>query len=177
MADDVKTQNQPDYTWPEPEQRSLIGKRISRVDGPVKVSGRAKYTSDVKRPGMLYGKVLRSPYAHARVKSIDTSAAEAMPGVKAVLVIQAPGAAGAMAEEGKAAPGEVQWALDEIAAVAAVDEPTAEDAVRAIKVEYEPLPHLVDDYHLDKAGASAKPMGEQKEGDPDKAMQEAEVVS
>src|SRR5207244_4953296 len=70
MADDVKTPNQPDYKWPEPEQRSLIGKRISRVDGPVKVSGRAKYTYDVHRPGMLYGKVLRSPYAHAKVVSI-----------------------------------------------------------------------------------------------------------
>ena len=133
MADDVKTPNQPDYKWPEPEQRSLIGKRISRVDGPVKVSGRAKYTYDVHRPGMLYGKVLRSPYAHAKVVSIDTSAAEKMPGVKAVHIVQDAGS-------------EIYWAGDDVVAVAAVDEPTAADAIRAIKVEYEALPHFVNDF-------------------------------
>src|SRR5262249_47771577 len=72
---------------------------------------------------------------------------------------------------------EVQWALDEIAAVAAVDEPTAEDAARAIKVTYEKLPHVVDDYDVKAAGANAKPMAEQAKGEPDKAFQEAEVVS
>ena len=80
--------NQPDYNWPAPEKRSLIGKRISRVDGPEKVSGRAKYTYDVHRPGMLFGKVVRCPYPHAKVVSIDTSAAEKIPGVKAVHIIQ-----------------------------------------------------------------------------------------
>ena len=73
--------NQPDYKWPEPEKRSLIGKRISRVDGPPKVSGHAKYTYDLHPPGMLYGKVLRSSHAHAKIVSIDLSAAEKMPGV------------------------------------------------------------------------------------------------
>jgi len=121
----------PDYSWPPAEKRQFIGKRISRVDGPDKVSGRAKYTYDVIRPGILYGKILRSPYARARVRSVDTSAAEKMPGVKAVYVVQGPGK-------------EIHWAGDEIAAVAAVDEATAEDAARAIKVEYEKLPHLVD---------------------------------
>ena len=57
----------PDYAWPDAEHRTLIGKRISRVDSPAKVSGQAKYTYDVHRPGMLYGKVLRSPYAHAKL--------------------------------------------------------------------------------------------------------------
>ena len=153
-----------EYKWPEPAQRSLIGKRISRLDGPDKVSGRAKYTYDVARPGLLHGKVLRSPHAHAKVVSVDTSAAEAMPGVKAVLVIQGPGT-------------EIKWAGDEIAAVAAVDEPTAEDAARAIKVQYEKLPHVVDDYDVKAAGANAKPLAEQAQGEPDKAFQEAEVVS
>jgi xanthine dehydrogenase YagR molybdenum-binding subunit len=153
-----------EYKWPEAEKRTHIGKRISRLDGPDKVSGRAKYTYDVNRPGLLHGKILRSPYAHAKIVSIDTSAAEAMPGVKAVLVIQGPGT-------------EIQWAQDEIVGVAAVDEPTAEDAARAIKIQYEKLPHLVNDYELQKAGASAKPLAEQKEGDPDKALAEAEVVS
>ena len=66
----------PDYSWPPADQRSLIGKRITRVDSPAKVSGQAKYTYDVKRPGMLFGKILRSPYAHAKIVSIDTAAAE-----------------------------------------------------------------------------------------------------
>ena len=121
------------YSWPPAEKRSLIGKRISRVDGPDKVSGKAKYTYDLHQPGMLYGKVVRSPYAHAKVVSVDTSAAEKMPGVKAVHVIAGPGT-------------EIQWAGDDIVVVAAVDEPTATDALRAIKVEYEPLPHFVDDF-------------------------------
>jgi xanthine dehydrogenase YagR molybdenum-binding subunit len=153
-----------DYKWPEPEKRTLIGKRISRLDGPDKVSGRAKYTYDVNRPGMLHGKVLRSPHAHAKIVSIDTSAAEAMAGVKAVIVIQGPGT-------------EIKWANDEVAAVAAVDEPTAEDAARAIRVEYEKLPHLVSELDVKAAGENAKPMEEQTAGEPDKAFQEAEVVS
>ncbi len=153
-----------EYKWPEAGKRTLIGKRISRIDGPDKVSGRAKYTYDVNRPGMLYGKIVRSPHAHAKIVSIDTSAAEAMPGVKAVHVVQQPGA-------------ESQWAWDEIAAVAAVDEPTAEDAARAIKVQYEVLPHVVNDYDVKAAGANAKPMAEQVTGEPDKAFTEAEVVS
>ena len=120
-----------EYKWPEEGKRSLIGKRISRVDGPHKVSGKAKYTFDINRPGMLFGKILRSPYAHAKITSIDTSAAEKMPGVKAVKRIQDVGA-------------EIQWAGDEIIFVAAVDEPTAEDAARAIKIQYEKLPHFVN---------------------------------
>src|SRR5438477_248672 len=111
---------------------TLIGKRITRVDSPVKVSGQAKYTYDVHRPGMLYGKVLRCPYAHAKVVSIDTSAAEKMPGVKAVHIVQGPGA-------------NIHWAGDDIVAVAAVDERAAEDAIAAIKVTYQQLPYLVSD--------------------------------
>src|SRR5215510_782492 len=121
------------YSWPAAEKRSLIGKRISRVDGPDKVSGSAKYTYDLHRPGMLYGKVVRSPYAHCKVVSVDTSAAEKMPGVRAVHVIQGPGT-------------EINWAGDDIVVLAADDEQTASDALRAIKVEYQPLPHFVDDF-------------------------------
>ena len=133
----------PDYAWPDAEHRTLIGKRISRVDAPAKVSGQAKYTYDVHRPGMLYGKVLRSPYAHAKLVSVDTSAAEKMPGVKAVHVVQGPGST-------------IHWEGDEIVAVAAVDEPTAEDAVRAIKVEYQQLPYLVTDTEPPKGSAEGQ---------------------
>jgi xanthine dehydrogenase YagR molybdenum-binding subunit len=122
----------PDYAWPDAQHRTLIGTRVSRVDAPVKVAGQAKYTYDVHRPGMLYGKVLRCPYAHAKIISIDTTAAETMPGVKAVHIVQGPGTT-------------IHWAGDEVVAVAAADEPTAEDAVRVIKVEYQQLKHLVSD--------------------------------
>ncbi|HVO63112.1 MAG TPA: xanthine dehydrogenase family protein molybdopterin-binding subunit [Terriglobales bacterium] len=130
----------PDYKWPDAENRTLIGKRTTRVDAPVKVSGRAKYTYDVKRSGMLFGKMVRSPYAHCKVISIDTSAAEKMPGVKAVHVVQGPGA-------------QIHWAGDEVVAIAAVDERTAEDAARAVVVKYEKLPFLVSDAEPPKGSA------------------------
>src|SRR2546425_2831491 len=152
-----------EYKWPEPEERTLIGKRISRLDGPDKVSGKAKYTYDLNRPGMLFGRILRSPHAHAKIVSIDTSAAEKMAGVKAVKIIQGPGT-------------EIQWEGDEIAGVAAIDEPTAEDAIRAIKVEYEVLPHFVIDNDPKIAGDRAKATQEEKLGDPDKAFKECNVV-
>src|SRR5579863_10122972 len=96
-----------DYSWPDAEHRTLVGKRISRVDAPVKVSGRAKYTYDYQGANMLFGKVLRSPYAKAKIVSIDIRTAEKLPGVKAVEIIQRPGST-------------VQWAGDEVVAVAAV---------------------------------------------------------
>ncbi len=152
-----------EYKWPEADKRTLIGKRISRIDGPFKVSGRAKYSFDINRPGMLFGKILRSPHAHAKVKSIDTSAAEKMPGVKAVHVVAGPET-------------ELYWAGASVVAVAAVDEPTAEDAMRAIKVEYEVLPHLVIDTDPKSAGDYARAANENKAGDPDKGFSEAEVT-
>ncbi len=120
------------YTWPDPSTQPLLGKRITRLDGPSKSSGRSKYTYDYNPDGLLAGKIVRCPYAHARITSIDTSAAEKIPGVKAIEIVQKQGT-------------EIFWAGDEIVGVAAVDEPTAEDAVRAIKVEYEVLPHFVSD--------------------------------
>ena len=132
-----------DYGWPDAEHRTLIGKRITRVDSPVKVSGQAKYTYDVKRPGMLFGKILRCPYAYTKVVSIDASAAEKMPGVMAIHIIQGPNST-------------IHWAGDEVVAVAAVDEPTAEDAVRAIKVKYQKLSHLVSDAEPPKGAAQAQ---------------------
>src|SRR6516162_9311606 len=120
------------YSWPDPATRPLLGKKIDRVDGPSKSSGRAKYTYDYYPQGLLAGSILRCPYAHAKIVSIDTSAAEKMPGVKAVEIIQKPGT-------------EIFWAGDEIVGVAAVDEGTVHDALRAIKVEYEVLPHFVSD--------------------------------
>ena len=65
-------------------------RRVKRLDGPDKVTGRAKYTFDIKRPGMLYGRIVRSPHPHARVVSVDLSAAQRAPGVKAALVHRDP---------------------------------------------------------------------------------------
>jgi xanthine dehydrogenase YagR molybdenum-binding subunit len=155
-----------DYQWPDPEHRTLIGKRISRVDSPDKVSGRARYTYDVKRPGMLFGKMLRSPFAHAKIVSIDISAAEKMPGVKAIEIVQKAGST-------------IHWAGDEVVAVAAVDEATAEDAVRAIQVKYQKLPHLVSDAEPPRdAGESQGPLSMDDLGDMlDNQVPENQIVS
>ena len=153
-----------DYHWPPADKRFLIGKSFNRVDGPAKSSGRAKYSYDTSRPGMLHGKMVFSPHAHAKVKSIDTSAAEQMPGVRAVVV---------MFEPGK----EVLWAGQEIVALAADTEEQARDAARAVKIQYEVLPHLVGDVTPEKAGAARIEAGsEVKEGDPDAAFKSAEVT-
>src|SRR4051812_7156201 len=70
-----------------PKKRRLFGPRIRRLDGPAKATGRAKYSYDVNRPGMLHGKILRCPYAHAKIKSLDTAAARQTPGFKALIVL------------------------------------------------------------------------------------------
>ncbi|HEX4966638.1 MAG TPA: xanthine dehydrogenase family protein molybdopterin-binding subunit [Thermoanaerobaculia bacterium] len=150
-----------DYFWPAAKDRHLLGQRISRLDGPAKASGRAKYTYDLQPQGMLWGKILRCPHAHAKIKSVDVSAAEKMPGVKAVRVIQGPGT-------------EIQWALDEVVGVAATSEALAEEALRAVKVEYEVLPHFVHEADLDKA-PKVDAGAEEVVGDPDGAMAAAEV--
>ena len=151
------------YDWPEAGQRKLIGKRISRVNGPAMASGQAKYSYDINRPGMLYARLLACPYAHAKIKSIDTSEAEKLPGVKTVRIIQPVGT-------------EIQWAGDEIVAVVAEREEIAEDALRRIKVEYEKLPHIVHEEDLSQVGDRAKPAPEQRTGDPDAAFKDPDAV-
>src|SRR5438105_5041461 len=76
-------------TWPK--NRRILGTRVARIDGAEKATGRAKYSFDINRPGMLHARILRSPYAHARVTSIDTSAAEKVPGFKALHIVAKPG--------------------------------------------------------------------------------------
>lgn len=153
----------PDYSWPPKAKRKVMGRRMDRLDGPEKASGRAKYSSDVQRPGMLFGALLTSPHAHARVTSLDTGEAERSPGVAAVEVVSGPGT-------------EIQWAGTEIVGVAAETEDQARDAIRKIKVQYEVLPHFVKDEDLNKAGSRARAAGEQLTGDPDQAFKQADVV-
>jgi xanthine dehydrogenase YagR molybdenum-binding subunit len=153
------------YDWPPAGDRHLIGKSISRIDGPAKSSGRAKYSYDMNLPGMLFGKSVLCPYAHAKIKSIDTSEAEKMPGVKAIVIVQKPGA-------------EIKWAGDEIVELAAVSEEVAEEAADKVKVEYEQLPFLVNEADLEtatKAGRTS-PAAEVKVGDADKAFAGPDVV-
>ncbi len=123
----------PAAKWPTPAERALIGKSIKRLDGPDKASGRAKYSYDINRPGMLYARLLDSPHPHARVRSIDVSAAEKLPGVRAVLALK---------DTSKPESSRVRYQGEEVAAVAAVTEEIAGDAIRLIKVDYEVLPHL-----------------------------------
>src|ERR1019366_4634713 len=115
------------YLWPA--KPAIIGTSVKRLDGPDKVAGRAKYSYDISRPGMIYGKILRSPHAHARIVAIDLTAAQKAPGVKAALAHKQPGA-------------QVMFQGDEVAALAADTEEHAWDAMRLITVDYEVLPHL-----------------------------------
>ena len=119
-----------DYAWPQ--KPSILSTRVKRLDGPEKVSGRARYTYDINRPGMIYGRIVRSPYPHARITSIDLSAAQKAPGVKAVLAWQDPGA-------------EVFYQGDPVAAVAADTEERARDAARLVRVRYEVLRHVASE--------------------------------
>ena len=97
-------------SWPPVAERSLIGKSIKRVDGPAKTQGAAKYAYDINRPGMLFGRLLGSPHPHARIRSIDVSAAQKLPGVRAALGLIDPAA------EGDAR--KVRYQGEEVAAVA-----------------------------------------------------------
>lgn len=122
--------------WGDVSQMRYINGRHTRVDAIEKVTGRAKYTLDVNLPGMLYGRILRSAYPHARVRRIDASRAMALPGVKSVLL---PGDAPNLFTQ------ECRYAGQEVAAVAATSMDSAEDALRLITVEYDILPFVVDE--------------------------------
>ncbi|SRR6266498_2661346 len=114
--------------WGPNDKHKLLNHRLTRVDGPLKVSGVARYTHDVHLPGMLYGRILRCPHAHAKLTKFDSAAALRIPGVKAV--VQSPVT-------------EYRFAGAPVAAVAAVTPEIAQDALRAISVSYEVLGHTV----------------------------------
>lgn len=138
---------------------NVIGKAELRNDGAEKVTGKALYTVDVDLPGMVHGKILRSPYAHARLVRVDGSKAEMLPGVLAVITredqksLRMFGAA--YKDQTIVAVDKVRYAGDPVAAVAAVDEATAVQALELIEVEYEELPMVTD---LDQAMAANAPL-------------------
>jgi CO/xanthine dehydrogenase Mo-binding subunit len=126
---------------------SPIGARVGRIEGPDKVTGHTRYAGDVNLPGMLWGAILRSPYPHAVIKSIDTSAAKRAPGVVAVVTGQdAPGHT--MGKILRDLPvlcwDRVRYVGDRVAAVAAESKEAAEAALGLIEVEYEELPAVFD---------------------------------
>jgi len=128
------TANAKKYAWPE--KPVVLSTRVKRLDGPDKVSGRAKYSFDINRPGMIFGKVVRSPHPHARVTAVDLSEARRAPGVRAALVWKEPGTG---------ATSEVRYQGEPVAAVAADTEEQAIDAARLVKVTYDVLPHVASE--------------------------------
>jgi len=132
-----------------------VGKRIPKADAVNKVTGRAQYIQDLSLPGMLYGKILFSKYAHARIVYIDTSRAEKLLGVRAVVTAQnTPEIRFGFYKDNLALKGgKVRSYRDEVAAVAAVDPDVAAEAVRLIRVEYEPLPGVFDPFEAMEEGA------------------------
>ena len=141
----------------EAESGDFIGKNVRRIDTPSKVSGRLKYAGDMTMPGMLHVQVLRSPHAHARIVSIDTSAAEAMDGVAGVITsADVPGEDGFgvfVNDQPVMAQDRVRYVGEAIAAVAAEDPLTARRALTSIKVVYEPLPAVFDPDEAMRPGA------------------------
>ena len=169
----------PKFYWPTTP--TVLGTAVKRVDGPDKVTGRARYTFDIARPGMLYGRIVRSPHPHARVVAVNVDAARRAPGVKAVLVwreptadavaVPAPPPAGSFGPPARPTS-EVMFQGDEVAAVAADTEEHAIDAARLIEVQYQVLPHVtvVDQALAGTApevftGGNVRPSQTQQSGD------------
>jgi CO/xanthine dehydrogenase Mo-binding subunit len=134
----------------------VVGKSVPQIDAMDKAMGKTKFVTDLVLPRMLYGRTLRSPYPHANIKNIDTSKAKALTGVKAVVTYaDTPGI--------KFGPRSEDWTIfasdkalfygDEVAAVAAVDEDTAEEALELIDVQYEELPFVSDPLEAMRPGA------------------------
>ncbi|MEY8827920.1 molybdopterin-dependent oxidoreductase [Sedimentitalea sp. XS_ASV28] len=191
IARDVVAGRRPeiDLEADEPLGDSFIGHNVRRIDAPSKVTGRLRYAADMKMVDMLQMQVLRSPHPHARILSIDTSAAEAMEGVECVITADdVPGTDGFgvfVHDQPIMARGKVRHVGEAVAAVAAEDLVTARRAIAAIKVEYEPLPFIgtpeeaiaegapvIHDYAPDNV-VKHIPL---RKGDPEKGFAEADLI-
>ncbi|MEK6720503.1 MAG: xanthine dehydrogenase family protein molybdopterin-binding subunit [Chloroflexota bacterium] len=152
-----------------PTAPSPIGESVPRRDGPTKVTGSATYTVDVELPGMAHAQILRSPYAHARIRSIDAEAARRHPGVVAVVTAQdLPDVnllyGHAIADHPLIATGKVRFAGEPVVGVIAEDRATAAEALRLIAVDYERLPFVtsVEEALADDAPIIHEEPGEQR---------------
>ena len=174
---------------------NIVGSNPVKHDGLDKVTGRARFGADFALPGMLYGRVLRSPHPHALIKSIDTTAAEAMPGVKAVITRDdfpdiPPGSPAGDMTRNALAREKALYDGHPVAAVAAVSEAVARRALKLIKVDYEILPHVIDPVeamqpdapvlhdHVQKDGKASNVVDTMvsKLGDIDKGFEMADVI-
>jgi len=169
---------------------SIIGKRTTMVDAAGKTTGSGKYTDDLSLPGMLIGKILHSPYPHARIKRIDTARAETLDGVIAVVVGKdAPNPYGILPvghDEYALALDKVRYVGDNVACVVGTSEAIAEKALELVDVDYEPLPAYFDPEESMKAESDlihdSKPHNLEKDyhhvfGDPEKGFAEADQVA
>src|SRR6478752_4975857 len=168
---------------------SVIGKRVALVDSAGKTTGQGKYADDLSLPGMLTGKILHSPYPHAKIKKIDASKAEALEGVVCVVTgPDAPNKYGILPvghDETALAVEKVRYVGDNVACVVAITESIAEQALELLDVEYEPLPAYFDPEQSMKAESDLihpqRPHNIEKDyhhvfGDPDRGFAEAEAV-
>ncbi|AKT36839.1 xanthine dehydrogenase family protein molybdopterin-binding subunit [Chondromyces crocatus] len=133
--------------WPLNDKLAVVGKPAQRIDGPLKVTGAATYTADVRLPGMLHARVVRSPHPHARVTNIDISGAERHPAARAVHVLDHMRGGAKLRDprqEMRSKYPVVRYVGQPIVAVAAVSPEAADEVARLIKVEYEVLPFVVD---------------------------------
>jgi xanthine dehydrogenase YagR molybdenum-binding subunit len=175
--------------WTSDAQLEVVGRRQPRVDGVARVTGQAVYTHDVQLPGMLIGRILRSPYPHARVLSVDSSKAEALPGVWLVWHgRQSPDLAplGSRWQGRRVFLEELAFQGAEVAFVLADDERIAEDALALIEVEYEELPFVHDLETAMADGAAPALLGEEnlirpegqiyERGELERGLEEADVV-
>jgi CO/xanthine dehydrogenase Mo-binding subunit len=168
----------------------VVGRRLPKIDAPQKVAGQTIYAADLKMSGLLVGAILRSPHPHARIRSIDVGAAEALPGVHAVIhagnVQQRP--FGYNHDNVPLKGDRVRFIGDEVAAVAAIDEETAEAALELIDVDYELLPAVFDAFEsleegvpeihpdLDNVHQNCAMRWDWDHGDVESAEREAAVV-
>mgnify|MGYP001033718134 FL=1 len=163
----------PKVEMPPWGETKVVGKPVPRVDAYERVSGSAVYPLDFALPDMLHAAILRSPHAHAVVKAVDTSAAEKMPGVRAVITGKTPGTdipwyRSRGKSYSKLFDDRVRHEGDEVAAVAAETRAQAYDALKAIRVTYEELPFVLDPQKALEAGAPAIHEGTNRYGDPSK---------
>jgi xanthine dehydrogenase YagR molybdenum-binding subunit len=148
--------------WPKAETRKHLGKRIERVDGPIKVTGQARYSYDITRPGLLYAKLVSSPHASAEIVSVDDSAAKKLPGVEAVWVD----------DDLK----RVDYAGQIVAAVAARTEEIAQEAAALVNVQYKKTSHQVADYDPKFFNAQKDKPARRDQGNVDEAFAAADAV-
>ena len=139
-------QDEPPPLPPNAELK-YIGKPTERYDGPAKVMGKGKYTADINLPGMLYARMVDATVPHGRIVSIDTSAAEKLPGVRAVHVIEHVYGLAELRDPKLEAPSRypvIRYAGQPIAGVAATSQQIANDAAALVKVQYDTMPFVVD---------------------------------